>query len=159
MIFVDYWISFLSINFQFLLTTKKKKKNCIIYITETFETPTFFHISIILKNKTIKKNKTLNTVTISNPITISPQNKPDKIYILQPQKKTQYKNLFLNLCLSFKCKLSPTNTARPIRRNPKREKLDADLSLFPCDGKRIQLSHIRLLERLQVKSFVLILGV
>ena len=58
-----------------------------------------------------KINKTLNTVTISNPITISPQNKPDNLQLLN---NTQYKNLFHSLCLSFKCKLNPTNTTRAI---------------------------------------------
>ena len=38
------------------------------------------HYLKIIKKK--KKTKTLNTVTISNPITISPQNKPNKIYSL-----------------------------------------------------------------------------
>ena len=66
-------------------------------------------------------------MTISNPITISPQSKPEKTYFC--------------LYLSFKRKLSPTNTVGPIHRNPKTEKLDADLSLFPYNGKRIQLSH------------------
>ena len=52
-------------------------------------------------------------------------------YSLQLLNKTRYKNLFLSLWLS----LSPSNTARPIRRNPKTKNLDAELSLFPGDGK------------------------
>ena len=107
-----------------------------------------FYTSALFKNYLKKKKtKTLNTVNISKLITIYPQNKPDKIYSLQLLNKTRYKNLFLSLCLSFKCKhkLSPTNIARAIRKNPKMENLDVELSLFTCDGKRIPLSHKRIL--------------
>ena len=86
-----------------------------IYKTETFETPTIFHVSIIYKTKLLKINKTLNTVIMSNPISISPQNKPNNPQLLN---NTRYKRkchtLLSQLCLSFKRKLSLTNTARPI---------------------------------------------
>ena len=78
--------------------------------------PQFSTLALFIKIKLLKINKALNTVIMSNPISISPQNKPDNLQLLN---NTRYKRkhhtlLSLCLCLSFKRKLSLTNTARPI---------------------------------------------
>ena len=53
--------------------------------------------ALFTKIKLLKINKTLNTVIMSNPISISPQNKPDNLQLLNNTRYKRKRHTLLSL--------------------------------------------------------------
>ena len=88
--------------------------------------PQFFTSALFIKIKLLKINKTLNTVIMSNPISISPQNKPDNLQLLNNTRYKRKRHTLLSLSLSLlQTQTQPNNTL-----------LSLSLSLYPSPSPK-----------------------
>ena len=119
----------MSIFYYFKILKKNRVRSSIyLYKTEAFKAPIIFHVSIIYKNKI---NKTLNIVIMSNPISISSQNKPDNLQLLNNTRYKRKRHTLLSLCLS----LLQTQT-QPNKHCKTHTLLSLSLSLYPSPSQK-----------------------
>ena len=107
------------------------KRFLIVYIyiyikPNLLNLPQFSMSALFIKIKLLKINKTLNTLIMSNPISISPQNKPDNLQLLN---NTRYK-LKHHTLLSLPLSLLQTQT-QPSKHCKTHTLLFLSLSLYP----------------------------
>ena len=93
--------------------------------------PQFFTSALFIKIKLLKINKTLNTVILCNPRSISPQNKPDNLQLLNNTRYKRKHHALLSLSLS----LLQTQT-QPNKHGKTHTLLSLSLSLYPSPSPK-----------------------